>query len=58
LVQESELGIAAAEKRLAGIWQIFNLETEEDKAANFFETIANLFHLLLFYSLSQSEQRG
>ncbi len=58
LVQESELGIEAAEKRLAGIRQIFGLKTEEEKAANFFKTFAYLFHFLLFYSLSQSEQRG
>jgi hypothetical protein len=58
LAQESELGIEAAEKRLAGIWQIFGLETEEEKAANFFERFAYLFHLLLFYVLSKSEQRG
>jgi hypothetical protein len=53
LVQEYELGVEAAEKRLAGIWKIFGLETEEEKKAKLFmTTFAYLFHLLLFCSLS------
>jgi hypothetical protein len=39
LVQKSELGIEAVGKRLAGIWQIFGLEREEEKAANLFEKL-------------------
>jgi hypothetical protein len=58
LVQKSELGIEAAEKRLAGIWQIFGLETEEEKAANFFETFAYKYTCSTCYYFIRSANRN